>query len=170
MGWIWPFSRRRISSRAVRFVARLQAGEVGVVGSYGAGGFGIFEVDGVEAAVMGVVGIEGEGDEAVGKAALGGQAAEESGLAVAAIEVEVRGEFPGLLVEDVEGAVEVVNENAVAVDAGLFAHEVDAGEEAHDLASAVDFAGHGHCGEIADFEGDILGGGAGKTENCQQRQ
>ena len=65
----------------------LDAWEVGDDGLGRTVGFRIFQMDGVEAPVVGVVGVEGEADEAVGETALGGEAAEEPGLAVAAIEI-----------------------------------------------------------------------------------
>ena len=85
-----------------------------------------FHVHGVEDAVARVVGIEQEVGEAGGEVALEGELRKKAGPPAEPVEIEIGGELLRLLVEDVERAVEIVDEEAPA--AGLLAHEVDPGQ------------------------------------------
>ena len=86
----------------------------------------VFHVDRVEDAVARVVGIEDDVDQPGGEVALEGQLREQAGTPVGAVEIEIGRERLGLLVEDVERPVQVVDEEAPA--ARLVAQEVDAGQ------------------------------------------
>ena len=86
----------------------------------------VFHVHRVEDTVARVVGIEQEVGEPGGEVALEGELREQAGPRAEPVEVEIDGELLRLLVEDVERAVEIVDEEAAA--AGLVAHEVDPGQ------------------------------------------
>ena len=83
----------------------------------------VFGVNRVEDAVARVVRIEHDVDQAHGEVALEREPLVQPGTPAEAIEVQVRRELLCRLVEDVERAVEVVEEEAPA--ARLLAHEVD---------------------------------------------
>jgi len=82
-------------------------------------------VERVEDAVARVVRIERKRHEAILIARLVRQAGEQTGLSATAIEVEITGECSGLLVEDVERPVQIVDEQA-SCRCGLLAHRADA--------------------------------------------
>ena len=92
----------------------------------------------VEDAVARVVGIELEVGEAGGEVALEGELREQARPPAEPVEVQVDRELLRLLVEDVERAVEIVDEEAPA--ARLFAHEVDSGQLPHRVL-AVELTG-----------------------------
>ena len=83
----------------------------------------ILHVNRVEDAVARVVGIENDVDEASGEVALERVLLKQARPAGEPVEIQIRREAPGLLVEDVKRPVEVVDEEPAA--ARLVAHEVD---------------------------------------------
>src|SRR5207253_1379718 len=95
----------------------------------------VLHVDRVEDAVLRVVRIEDDVDQAGGEVALEGEALEQAGPSTDAVEIKVGAEAPGLLVEDVERSVQIVDEEAAA--ARLVAEEV----HARQLAARVLAAG-----------------------------
>ena len=117
---------RRHGRRRRRVAGQVEAGHDAGLRLGGRVDRRVFHVDRVEDAVARVVGIEDDVDEPGGEVALEGQLREQAGTPVGAVEIEIGRERPGLLVEDVERPVQVVDEEAAA--ARLVAQEVDAGQ------------------------------------------
>jgi hypothetical protein len=88
----------------------------------------MFQVDRIEPAVAAVVGIEYESVDAVAVSAGDIEPMEQSWPIVPAVEVQILGELPRLLVEDVERAVHIDDKQPVG-PAGFFTDAVDAREE-----------------------------------------
>src|SRR5580692_10798345 len=126
-------------------------------------------MNGVELAIARVIGIEREADEAVGETVIRRHLVKQAWRAVVAVEIQVCSEFSRRFIEDVERAVEVVDEPATSGAAGLFANEVDTREQAHHLAFAVDCAGHRHGGVVAEVERDFPRR-CGAQEACEDKK
>ncbi len=93
---------------------------------------------------MAVIGVELKTDQAAGVTFFRKEAVKQAFVASAAVEVEVSGHFFGLLIEDVEGTVEVVEEKTISGGARFFADEVNARETGVILTFVVQVAGIGH--------------------------
>ena len=89
----------------------------------------VFDVHRVEPAVPAVVRVELDADEAVGVAGLEREAMEESGVTLAAVEVEIDRELLRSFVEDVERSVQIVDEQSIRA-AGFLAQCIDARQHA----------------------------------------
>ena len=99
----------------------------------------VFDVHRVEPAVLPVIRIELHAHEAVGIAGLVREAVEQSGATFAAVEIEIDRELLRRFVEDVQRAVEIVNEEPVRA-AGLLAQSVRARQHPVRLAFAVELS------------------------------
>ena len=121
-----PGVDRRHGRRRRRVAGQVEAGHDAGLRLGGRVDRRVFHVDRVEDAVARVVGIEDDVDEPGREVALEGQLREQAGAPVGAVEIEISRERLGLLVEDVERPVQVVDEEAAA--ARLVAQEVDAGQ------------------------------------------
>ena len=114
----------------------------------------VFHVEGVEHSVTCVVGIEAEVDETRGEIALEREFPEEPRAPAGAVEVQVGRERLRLLVDDVERAVEVVDEEAAAPR--LVAQEVHPGQLPPRVLP-IELAGNGHRRKVCQFERQTRG-------------
>src|SRR4026208_1294770 len=71
-------------------------------------------MDRVEDAIARVVGIENDIDETGGEVTLEGEPLKEAGATSETIEIEILGELLGLLIEDVERTVEIVDKESAS--------------------------------------------------------
>ena len=93
----------------------------------------------------------------VSVAGLHHQLAKNAGLARVAVEIEIHRELLRLLVDDVEGAVEVGDKETLGA-ADLFAQRVHPGQQQIVArALGVDRSGHRHHEEVLDLEGHLRG-------------
>ena len=149
--------RRRVSGD-------VQAGHARRVGQQRARRRRLLEVDGVELPVPPIVGIELKADEPVGVAGLERKLVEEAGPVAAAVEVQIRRERLGLLVEDVQRAVQVVDEESPRA-ARLLPQHVDAGERP-EVAGAGRRSGHRRGRVVLDVQDERR---LGAHASCQKR-
>jgi hypothetical protein len=123
-------------------------------------------VDGIELAICGICRVELKCDQAIGEAGAEVELTKQPiavdrgsrvGL-VAAVEVEILRELPGGLVEDVERAIQVVDEESIRADARLLGHEVDAGDIGRRrgvVARAVQVASERSGGVVLNFKREL---------------
>src|SRR5580698_5137887 len=89
-------------------------------------------MQGVEAPIVSVVGVEEKVYEPVALAVLEPEFVEDAGVALPAVEIQIRSDFFGGLVQDVQRPVHIVYEETISA-AGLIAEEIDAGKQARDV-------------------------------------
>ena len=143
-------SRRR-NGRRRRVPREVQRRQVRVVGDARAGQRRILDMDRVELPVRAVVGIELNAVQAVRVADFVGELAEQTAMALAAVEVEIDGELRRRFVENVERSIEIVHEESRRA-AGLLAERVDAREHAVGLSFAVQLSGDRHLDVVGDID------------------
>src|ERR1051326_5314764 len=112
-------------------------------------------MNGVELPVPRVIGIEDEVDEPGAIAGLVGQLVKDARVSLAAIEIQIRDQLLGGLVQNVQRPVQIVNEEAPFSAAGLLPQEIHSSEQAVLLSLAIQRARDGHRGIVLDFEGDL---------------
>jgi hypothetical protein len=110
-------------------------------------------MDGVEPAVVRIIRIEDETDEAICVASQGGQLMKYAGLPVVPVEVQVGSEGPGIPVEDVQWAIQIVDEESVLVLSWLLMKKIDS-REIHSIHAVTGpCIGDGHGGVVLNLDG-----------------
>src|SRR5215471_16644771 len=94
-------------------------------------------MDCVELSVVGVIGIKRKIDEPIAPAGLVGQLMKNAFAAFPPIEIQVGGEFPGSLVEDVKRPVQIVHEKPPSSAPGLLPQKVHPRQQAVQLRLPV---------------------------------
>ena len=106
---------------------------------------------GVELAISRVVGVQVEAVQSVSITLGDCQLPEDAGLAWIAVEIEIYRQLLRLFVEDVQGSVEIADEQALRVH-GFFAEGIHSRQQQLVRALAVHQSGHRHDQEVFDVQ------------------
>ena len=153
----------RRDGRCRHVAAHVQTRNVRVVGKVRSLERRIVDVNGVEASVRPVVGIELDAHQSAGETGVERELVEDARAAGAAVEIKIGREGARRFVEDVQRAVEIVDEESIR-SARLLLQRVDAREHAVSLALAVEKPGDRHRGIVLELERDRRRAG-GRTQH-----
>src|SRR5262249_217479 len=111
---VFPLRRaKRADGRGYRVTLGFEARKTVVIRKRGSRQRGIFHVDGVKLAIVGVVRIELKADEPARQQVVDRQFVKYARMALKAIEIQVSGELLGILVENIQRSVDVIDEESL---------------------------------------------------------